>query len=255
MAPKSDPDLNIALLSGRIFDPATAAEVDAAVDGTIEFGNRKQLVNQITIIAETLGLERYGFEHSELLTSYSNSPGIYNCALILDANDNGASRDLLRELEVLATKTDWVDTAAAMLISSGRSLPTTRAGEKAGPVCGPLVLNRTQEESTDASRQNRITVVTGPPGTGKSQLVISAVANAWTDQESVLVTSTNNVAVDVAVKRANDIKNGLLMRTGNKTVRDALPSLVSEVVLQCKKVGLSKRRMKAPSDLGWRSLK
>ena len=235
MAPKSDSDLNIALLSGPVFDPETAAEVDAAVDGTIEFGNRKQLVNQITIIAETLGLERYGFEHSELLTSYSNSPGIYNCALILDANDNGASRDLLRELEVLATKTDWVDTAAAMLISSGRSLPTTRAGEKAGPACGPLVLNRTQEESTDASRQNRITVVTGPPGTGKSQLVVSAVANAWTDQESVLVTSTNNGAVDVAVMRANDIKNGLLMRTGNKTARDALPSLVSEVVLQCKK--------------------
>lgn len=41
LTPSSDTDLNIALLSGRIFDPATASEVDAAIDSSINFGNRK----------------------------------------------------------------------------------------------------------------------------------------------------------------------------------------------------------------------
>jgi len=230
LTPSSDPDLNIALLSGRIFDPATASEVDAAIDSSINFGNRKNLNQQIKAIALTLGLECFGIEQAELSDSYSNEPGIYNCALLLPANDHGASRDLLRELEVLATKKDWVDTAAAMLLPSARSSISTPAKTKAGPLCGPLLLNRTQEEATAASRREVITVVTGPPGTGKSQLVVSAVANAWVDQESVLVTSTNNGAVDVAVSRANNIANGLLMRTGNKSAREALPASVSETV-------------------------
>ena len=232
LTPKTDPDLNVALLSGRIFDPATAAEVDAAIESAIEFGDRKRLIQQIEAIALTLGLECNGIDQPTLSDSYSNEPGIYNCALLLNANDNGASRDLLRELEVLATRTDWVETAAAMLLPSARSAETNPTKSKAGPVCGPLLLNRTQEDATAASRRERITVVTGPPGTGKSQLVVSAVANAWVDQESVLVTSTNNGAVDVAVSRASDIAAGLLVRTGNKNAREALPASVSNIVGQ-----------------------
>ena len=228
--PTSDPDLNIALLSGRIFDPATAAEVDAAIENSISFGNRKKLNQQIETIALTLGLGCFDIENITLSESYPKEPGIYNCALLLNANDNGASRDLLRELEILAAKDDWVETAAAMLLPSARAVKSSSTKSKAGPVCGPLLLNRTQEEATAVSRQDVVTVVTGPPGTGKSQLVVSAVANAWMDQESVLVTSTNNGAVDVAVSRANNIALGLLTRTGNKSAREALPSLVSETI-------------------------
>lgn len=232
--PTTDPDLNIALLSGRIFDPAIAAEVDASIENSINFGDRKKLNQQIEAIALTLGLDCIGINQMALSDTYSSKTGIYNCALLLDANDNGASRDLLRELEVLATKKDWTETAAAMLLPSTRGSNSLASKAKAGPVCGPLFLNRTQEDATGTSRQERITVVTGPPGTGKSQLVVSAVANAWVDQESVLVTSTNNGAVDVAVSRANDIAPGLLVRTGNKNAREALPASISDIVGQYK---------------------
>lgn len=230
--PKSDPDLNVALLSGKIFDASTAAEVDAAVGDSIAFGSKSKLIAQIEIIAQTLGLETYNLNGSELETKYGSEPGIYNCAIVLDANDNGASRDLLHELEVLASRKDWTTTAAATLISADIEPSRKPFREKSSPVGGPLLLNRTQEEATDASRKGRITVVTGPPGTGKSQLVVAAVANAWLDSETVLVTSTNNGAVDVAVNRSDDIAHGLLMRTGNKAARENLPSLVSEVVSQ-----------------------
>jgi hypothetical protein len=234
LTPASDPDINIALLSGRVFDPATAAEVDAALNDSIDFGNREKLNRQIETIALTLGLECFGMDHAALSGTYSNEPGIYNCALLLNANDNGASRDLLRELEVLATKTDWMETAAAMLLPSAKGSNTKPPKTKAGPVCGPSQLYRAQENAVAASRRERITVVTGPPGTGKSQLVVSAVANAWIDQETVLVTSTNNGAVDVAVSRANNIAMGLLMRTGNKASREGLPASVSETVTHYK---------------------
>jgi very-short-patch-repair endonuclease len=232
--PTTDPDLNIALLSGRIFEPAIAAEVDAVIENSIDFGDRKKLNQQIEAIARTLGLDCIGINQMTLSDSYSSESGIYNCALLLDANDNGASRDLLRELELLATKTDWKETAAAMLLPGTKGFNSLPSKNKAGPVCGPLFLNRTQEDATNTSRRERITVVTGPPGTGKSQLVVSAVANAWVDQETVLVTSTNNGAVDVAVSRANNIATGLLVRTGNKNAREALPASVSDIVGQYK---------------------
>lgn len=54
------------------------------------------------------------------------------------------------------------------------------------------------------------------------------MTNAWLDGEKVLVTSTNNAAVDVAVARAEtDVFSGLLMRTGNRTVREQVPDRVT----------------------------
>ena len=70
--------------------------------------------------------------------------------------------------------------------------------------------------------------MTGPPGTGKTQLVVNAVANAWLDGDKVLVTSTNNRAVDVAVDRAaKDVSSGLLVRTGNRDKRVEVPGRIT----------------------------
>ena len=46
-----------------------------------------------------------------------------------------------------------------------------------------------------------LTVVSGPPGTGKSQVVVSALLNAWANGQTVLFASNNNKAVDVVRER------------------------------------------------------
>jgi len=230
MEQKTDPDLNIALLSGNVFDASIAAEIDVAVEGNLSFGNKEELNSQIHTIAEILDLSCKGSFISPLDASFGREQGIYNCALILNSNSNGASRDVLQELQTLVTRTDWKNTAAGLLINSYLCAEDRKTQPNSAPTAGPILLNRTQENATDSSRKNRLTVVTGPPGTGKSQLVVGAVANAWLDKETVLVTSTNNAAVDVAVRRATDLSKALLMRTGNKTARESLPSLVSEAL-------------------------
>jgi very-short-patch-repair endonuclease len=227
---KSDPDINVALMSGRVFDPAIGADIDASLNGTLQFGHRATIVQQIDTIASVLGLECFDINGLTLNTSLDNVPGVYNCALVLDGSDKGAFHDLLREIKELSHRTDWKDTAAALLVSSPRSAAMPRLQWKVSPVCGSLWLNRTQEDAASKARLERLTVVTGPPGTGKSQLVVGAVVNAWVDHETVLVTSTNNGAVDVAVSRADDITSGLLLRTGHKYAREALPALVSQTI-------------------------
>lgn len=234
MEQKSDPDLNIVFLSGHIFDASAAAEINAAVGDEIAFGNKEQLDLQVQNIAATLGLNCKDSLSSPLDARFYREPGIYNCALILNSVRDEASRDLLNELEILATKTDWKDTAAGLLIRDDLHPENSRKQQDPAPTAGPILLNRTQENATDSSRKNKLTVVTGPPGTGKSQLVVSAVANAWIDDATVLVTSTNNAAVDVAVQRAADLSKTLLMRTGNKGARDSLASLVAEAIAEIK---------------------
>ena len=54
------------------------------------------------------------------------------------------------------------------------------------------------------------------------------MTNAWLDGDTVLVTSTNNGAVDVAVDRAaRDVSPGLLIRTGNRSVRVDVPARIA----------------------------
>ena len=123
-----------------------------------------------------LKLTCFSLTDNSLADSYTNKPGIYNAALLLDASDNRASKDLLLEIDILAKRTDWVSTAASSLIFGIEQFENRLKKSKAWPVGGPLFLNRTQEEATESSRSQRITVVTGPPGTGKT-LAARAVAN------------------------------------------------------------------------------
>ncbi len=60
-------------------------------------------------------------------------------------------------------------------------------------------------------------MVTGPPGTGKSQVVISLLANLAWQGGSVLFSSKNNHAVDVVETRANELgPYPMLLRLGKE---------------------------------------
>ena len=139
--------------------------------------------------------------------------------------------NLLKELAELRFRRDWADTAAAPLIFG--TPPPPLANQKEPYFAAPLRSNAAQEKALQKLRTQELTVVTGPPGTGKTQLVVNAVANVWLDQETALVTSTNNAAVDMPTqKAASEIARGTLIRTGNRKTRAELHSLVAAAVHQ-----------------------
>lgn len=67
----------------------------------------------------------------------------------------------------------------------------------------PLVpLNPMQKNAVSSILEGRpLTVISGPPGTGKSQVVVSLLLNAWAAGRTVLFASNNNKAVDVVRER------------------------------------------------------
>ncbi|AFV10583.1 DNA helicase-like protein [Thermacetogenium phaeum DSM 12270] len=61
--------------------------------------------------------------------------------------------------------------------------------------------NLAQDRAITSAFSVPLTVVTGPPGTGKSQLIINAIASALARGQTVCFASKNNQAVDVIFER------------------------------------------------------
>lgn len=79
-------------------------------------------------------------------------------------------------------------------------------------------LDRYQEDAVVYALNNKLSVITGPPGTGKTQVILNILANAAVLGKKVLVASKNNKAVDNVKDRFDAItgSNAFLMRFGHK---------------------------------------
>ncbi len=72
-----------------------------------------------------------------------------------------------------------------------------------------LPLNDEQEAAVRSALSADVTLIAGPPGTGKTQVVANLIINAAMAGQNVLFTSKNNNAVDVVVKRVNSLNKEL----------------------------------------------
>ena len=78
-----------------------------------------------------------------------------------------------------------------------------------------LPLNAEQRQAVQQALTNPLTVITGPPGTGKSQVVTSIILNAAYRGLTTLFASKNNKAVDVVETRVNALgARPVLLRLG-----------------------------------------
>jgi len=224
-----EPEFNLAITSSNIFDPAVTEDIHELLNYGLPFGDAdafNSLADQTSVL---LGLKiQTPLDPFSLDTKVARKQGVYNSAVSVVVDTFNEYQTTLREeLLQLQTRKDWVSTSAAHLLGTKPEL-VGRKREPSGPIAAPLACNESQEKTLESLHSRDLTVVTGPPGTGKTQLVVNAVINAWLNNETVLVTSTNNAAVDVAVDRAEkDICSGLLIRTGNRATREQIPDRVS----------------------------
>ena len=83
-------------------------------------------------------------------------------------------------------------------------------------------MDESQRSAICNALNNRLSVVVGPPGCGKTQLILNLLANSIVRGKKVLVASKNNKAVDNVKERfANFDPNGCFLRFGKKSdIRD-----------------------------------
>ncbi len=86
-----------------------------------------------------------------------------------------------------------------------------------------LPLNDEQEKAVRTALSADVTLIAGPPGTGKTQVVANLIINAAISGQSILFTSKNNNAVDVVVKRVNSLNKELpLVLRYEKSVKQCI---------------------------------
>lgn len=159
--------------------------------------------------------------------------GILNRAVILQTQEsiNNYTQGLEYELSQLAklSENDYADTALGQWLK--REIRTSNE-KKTDSLLEVFPMNLEQREAVKRSLLNNLTIITGPPGTGKSQVVANLLINAAWQGKRVLFTSKNNKAVDVVETRVNNIgTRPVILRLGGKeTYQNNLVSYLSDLL-------------------------
>jgi len=155
--------------------------------------------------------------------------GLYNLSMLFYGQRTDFVQGLVSELEELKTAA-WFDrlrdTAVAALFNRLPDLQL-RKPEWYGAI---VPMNDWQMDAVEQAFQKRLTVVTGPPGTGKSQLVLNVLCNCLLHGQKVLFASTNNSAVDVVVRKLEEDFPGSIVRTGAREQRQKAADLLGELL-------------------------
>lgn len=141
-------------------------------------------------------------------------PGIYNRAVLIPMENSPYTRGLESELTKLQSlqEAQYAGTSLANWLNSKVAEATIPERQ---PLIEILPLNSEQRQAVLQGLNNPLTVITGPPGTGKSQVVTSLLINAAWQGKTVLFSSKNNKAVDVVEERVNALgPRPVLLRLG-----------------------------------------
>lgn len=142
-----------------------------------------------------------------------NEAGIYNRAILLLGERSPFTQGLEAELTQLARLKPGAADGTALGSWLSDNLASVAAEDI--PLLDVLPMNSEQRASVHSALVKPLTIITGPPGTGKSQVVTNLLINAAWRGQKVLFASKNNKAVDVVEIRVNELgSRPVLLRLG-----------------------------------------
>lgn len=131
-----------------------------------------------------------------------SAQGIYDSAAIFLPTDSSFTAGAARDLDAIATwpreRIARTALAAVLGIDSANSADPVAAIDA-------VPLNKEQLRAVRGACEAPLTVVTGPPGTGKSQAIVSMAASILAAGGSVLVASKNHQALDAVEDRLGSL--------------------------------------------------
>jgi len=153
------------------------------------------------------------------------SPGLYNKSMIFAGEITAYNINLLQDLLELKDRNDLEETALSFFTQTAKSWGETE--NNLVPVL-PFPSNEYQVGALQDIFQNKLTVITGPPGTGKSQFISNLLVNLFLEGKSALFVSHTNEAVDVVNEKIGKEFKNLMLRTGKKEFRQELKGRFNE---------------------------
>jgi very-short-patch-repair endonuclease len=158
--------------------------------------------------------------------------GIYNRCIIFGCERSPYTKGIEQELAKLQEASDdsYKSTALGMWLER-KVEPQQPTTAEVVTLLEPLPLNSEQREAIDHALTRPLTIITGPPGTGKSQVVSCLLINASKLGKRVLLASKNNKAVDVVEARVNNLgPRPILLRLGRGEYQSKLTEYLTALL-------------------------
>lgn len=201
-----------------------------------EIGPRLQSIREEWNWKEDISIH----ENNRIPLSQINEEGIYNRAIIIAAEKSPFTQGLESELKSLSNinsvqlentvLNDWITNKVSMNNNE------VEKPNKKSLLLEVLPMNLEQRVAVESALTKRLTIITGPPGTGKSQVVTNLLINAVWQGKKVLFASKNNKAVDVVETRVNNLgPRPVLLRVGS----NAYQSKLAEYLLSMLSISVS----------------
>ena len=178
---------------------------------------------------QALGVSNPGFVQKSL-DPWPSAPlkdgSWHNRPILFKSERSPYTIHLRKELEILGRDPSVPLRLGGTALGAFLDERKTDAPEGQSPVSliQVLPMNKSQEDAAKSGLKEPLTVVTGPPGTGKSQLVVNLIASCALAGKPVLFASKNNKAVEVVRQRLRDLlgdQQDWVLRLGNREMMEA----------------------------------
>ena len=132
----------------------------------------------------------------------ASAQGIFDSAAIFLPTDSSFTAGAARDLDAIAT---WPKERLARTALGAVFGLNVQDGTDKAAAMDAVPLNKEQLRAVRSACQAPLTVVTGPPGTGKSQAIVSMAASVLAHGDSVIVASKNHQALDAVEDRLGSL--------------------------------------------------
>ncbi len=154
-------------------------------------------------------------------------------------------------------KIKFVDPSSLLASFLAGKLPIGDSSEENLRIVFPFGFNSSQKNAVEKALSNRLSVIEGPPGTGKTQTILNILANIIMRGQTVAVVSSNNSATkNVFDKLMKHQLSFLVAFLGNKSNRQefieeqsSLPDLSGWEIAAKKLVPLQKEMLQRQKEL------
>lgn len=157
---------------------------------------RTGLINFEVALQYFINRLKVSLDPNRLNYQIDHADGIINSAALFVGSDLKYSRTLLRELKRIGNESASVlDQTALAYVFRDPPLPNEFKNGRRTVALDFIAANSEQHTAVEFSLNHPAGKVTGPPGTGKSQVAVNLICNLLYQGKSVLFTSKNHKAI------------------------------------------------------------
>ncbi len=202
---------------------------DPAIDGRGLAIQALEIIKKETEISFNEEIDPTQLSNSKKITKEMLA-GLYNKSLIFAGETTVFNIHLIKDLLELKDRNDLEKTSLSFF-----STPRTANIESEIIPVLPFPSNEYQITAIQDIFKHSLSVITGPPGTGKSQFISNLIVNLFLSGKSVLFVSHTGEAVNVVNSRINEQFRNLMLRTGKKELRQDLKGKFNELLAESSK--------------------